>query len=80
MKKCILIAVLAIMILCMTGCNRQVFDTTWKFDRAIISMPDGSIIDGEVQSWRDYDGDQIQVKVNDATYLVHSNNIVLIAE
>jgi hypothetical protein len=41
-------------------------------------MPDGEIIEGQVESWRDFtDGDQIQVKVNDDVYLVHSSDIVL---
>lgn len=66
----------------LTGCgNKQFFDTTYTFDKAIISLPDGSIVSGQVQSWTDYeDGDQIQVKIGDTTYLVHSSNIVLIAE
>lgn len=66
----------------LSGCgNRQLFDTTYTFDRAIISMPDGSIISGTVSSWKDYeDGDQIQVVIDGTTYLVHSSNIVLMNE
>ena len=61
--------------------NRQIFDTTYTFDRAIISMPDGTVIEGKVQSWTDYeDGDQMQVKIDGKTYLVHSSDIALIAE
>lgn len=61
--------------------NRQFIDTTYTYDRAIISLPDGKVIDGEIQSWRDYDdGDQIQVTVDGKTYLVHSSNIVLITD
>lgn len=65
-----------------SGCgNRQLFDTTYTFDKAIISMPDGSVVSGKVSSWRDYeDGDQIQVVVDGVTYLVHSSNIVLMNE
>ena len=66
----------------MIGCeNKQVFDTTYSFNRAIIELPNGYIIDGEVESWKDFeDGDQIQVKLNGKVYLVHSSNIVLINE
>jgi ribosomal protein S1 len=65
----------------LTGCNKQLFDTTYSFDRAIISLPNGKIIEGKIDSWTDYeDGDQIQVKINGTTYLVHSSDIVLIAE
>lgn len=83
MKK-IIITVLALLMVTalLIGCsNKQLFDTTYSFDRAIISMPNGEIIEGKVTSWIDYkDGDQIQVKINGITYLVHSSNIVLIAE
>ena len=59
--------------------NRQIFDTTYRFDRAILSLPDGTVVSGKVDSWKDYeDGDQIQVKIKGTTYLVHSSNIVLI--
>ena len=79
MKK-ILAGVLVVgtVLLCSCG-NKQILDTTYKYDTAILSLPDGSIVSGEVQSWSDYDdGDQIQVKINGTTYLVHSVNIVLI--
>lgn len=80
MKKWI-ITVLSALALCLilAGCNKQVFDTTFSFDRAIISLPNGEVVSGEIQSWRDYeDGDQIQVKINGVTYLLHSSNVVLI--
>lgn len=70
-----------IMVISMVGWNKQLWDTTYTFDRAIISMPNGEVIDGKVTSWTDFeDGDQIQVKIDGKTYLVHSTNIVLISE
>lgn len=81
MKKIILVLMLIVMAAMMAGCNYTMFDTTWSFDRAIFTLPDGTIVDGKVQSWKDFEyGDQIQVRVNDVTYLVHSNNVVLMAE
>lgn len=84
MKKRILIGLttLGVAFGVLTGCgNIQLMDTTYTFDRAIISLPNGEIVEGEVQSWRDFeDGDQIQVKINDKQYLVHSSNVVMIAE
>ena len=63
----------------LSGCNKQMIDITYKFDRAIIQLPDGTVIDGKVQSWTDFeDGDQIQVKIDGVTYLVHSSDIALI--
>ncbi len=82
MKKIKMIVITLVMLLTMTACgNQQFIDTTYTFDRAVVCMPDGSVVDGKVDSWRDYpDGDQIQVKINGVTYLVHSSNIALIAE
>ena len=80
MKKWIRI-LLCCLLLCafLSGCNRQLVDLTYKFDRAIIELPNGEIIEGKVSSWRDFeDGDQIQVVVDGVTYLVHSSRVVLI--
>lgn len=83
MKK-IIVIVLALLMLTttLTSCgNKQWFDTTYKYDRAIISLPNGEVIDGKIDGWTDYeDGDQIQVKINGKTYLIHSSDVVLIAE
>lgn len=83
MKK-ILVAIimLTLMVTTLSSCgNKQVFDTTYKFDKAIISLPNGEIVEGNIDSWTDYeDGDQIQVKINGVTYLVHSSDVVLIKE
>jgi len=66
----------------MTGCgNRQMIDFTYNYKHAIISLPNGEIIEGEVDSWRDYeDGDQIQVTIGGVTYLVHAADAVLMTE
>lgn len=81
-KKIIAFSVIVVMLLSLCACgNKQLFDTTYKYDRAILSLPNGEIVDGRVSSWCDYaDGDQIQVVINGTTYLVHSTNIVLISK
>lgn len=77
----VLLALMFILAAVLSGCNRQIIDVTYSFDKAIISLPNGEIVEGKVDSWKDYDdGDQIQVKVNGITYLVHSENVVLISE
>ena len=80
MKKWIRIPLCCLMLCALlSGCNRQLVDLTYKFDRAIIELPNGEIIEGKVSSWRDFeDGDQIQVVVDGVTYLVHSSRVVLI--
>lgn len=82
MKKKLSIVISGIVLaLGLTGCNKQVIDLTYSYDRAIISLPNGEIVDGKVQSWTDYeDGDQIQVKIDGVTYLVHASQVVLISE
>lgn len=63
----------------LTACNRQLVDLTYAYDYAIIALPNGEVVEGTVHSWRDYeDGDQIQVRINDVTYLCHSSDVVLI--
>lgn len=81
---CFLLVMGVICALCfaLSGCgNRQMFDTTWTFERAIIFLPDGEKIEGPITSWNDYDNsDMIQVKIGDKVYLTHSSNIILISE
>ena len=85
MKKMIAIVLAAAIVLSlaatMTGCNKQMVDLTYSYEYAIISLPNGEVVEGKVSSWTDFeDGDQIQVKINGKTYLVHSSNIVLISD
>ena len=83
MKRIIIIVMLlALTALTLTACgNKQIIDMNNKFDRAIISLPNGAILEGKVQSWTDFeDGDQIQVKIDGKTYLVHSSNVALIVD
>lgn len=80
-NKRLLLLVVVLMSLLLVGCNKQLIDMTYSFDRAIISLPNGEIVEGKIQSWKDFDdGDQVQVKINEKTYLVHSTNVVLISE
>ena len=84
MKKlialCLVVLALAALLL-LPGCNKQVVDLTYSYERAIIALPNGEIVEGKVTSWTDFeDGDQIQVKIDGKTYLVHSSNVVLISD
>ncbi len=79
MKRITLALMLIVCTLLLASCgNMDSFNTVFTFHEAIISMPDGTVLRGKVQKWTDYqDGDQIQVKIDDVVYLVHSENIVL---
>ena len=84
MKKYIAIALAAVLligVLILAGCNKQLVDLTYSYEYAIIGLPNGEVVEGRVSSWTDFeDGDQIQVKIDGKTYLVHSSNIVLISD
>ena len=84
MKKIIalLLAVIALLsALILSGCNKQMVDLTYSYEYAIIGLPNGEVVEGKVSSWTDYeDGDQLQVKIDGKTYLVHSSNVVLISK
>lgn len=83
MNKKLLAAILALgMALSLAGCgNRQMIDLTYSYKYAIISLPNGEIVEGKVDSWKDFeDGDQIQVTIDGVTYLVHSTDAVLMTE
>lgn len=78
MKKILTVCVSALtVIMLMTGCNKQVVDLTYSYSWAQLKMPDETIVEGKLNSWDDYEGDQLQVKIDGVTYLVHSSNVVL---
>ena len=73
---------LLLLVACLcSGCNKQLLDLTYSYDYAIISLPNGEVVEGKVSSWKDFDdGDQIQVVIEGKTYLVHSEDVVLISD
>lgn len=81
MKKLTALISMLILVLALTGCNKQMVDLTYSYERAILSLPNGEVVEGKVSSWTDFeDGDQIQVRIDGKTYLIHSSNIVLISD
>ena len=75
------VLLLTVSALVFAGCNKQMVDLTYSYEYAIIGLPNGEVVEGKVTSWTDFeDGDQIQVKIDGKTYLVHSSNVVLISE
>ena len=84
MKKLLALMLVVIVVLStalLSGCNKQMLDLTYSYEYAILSLPNGEVVEGKVSSWTDYeDGDQLQVRIDGKTYLVHSANVVLISE
>lgn len=82
-KKIIAMLITTVMCMCLcAGCgNKDLFDTNYTYNRAIIQLQNGEIVEGKVDNWTDYtDGDQIQVQIDGTVYLVHSSNVDLIHE
>lgn len=51
MKKCIAVFLVTIVMSALCGCNRQMVDLTYSYDYAQIKMPDGTIVEGKLDSW-----------------------------
>ena len=80
MKKVIIASILSTLLL--TSCNQQIFDTTYKFDKAIIKISEEKTIEVNIQTWGDYENsDTIQITdINGKVYLTHYSNVILIKE
>ncbi len=77
MKK---ILILCLMVLLLTGCNKQIIDLDYTYDKAICNY-DGDKFTLKIDKWTDYeDGEQFQIKSNGKTYLVSANKCYLIDE
>lgn len=85
MKKIVCLALILVLALTLTACkigNRQVgWDTTQTFKWAIIRLGNGELIEGTVESWRDFnEGDEVQLTIKGVTYLTHYSNVILTTE
>ena len=77
MKK-IILTILAVATLALTGCNKTVLDLTYKFKKVHVFETQQCY---EINSWKDYEGDQIQVSIKGyGKVLFHSNQIALIED
>ena len=83
MKKFIAVILALVMSLSLVACgNKDMWDTVYTFDYAIIRIANGDVVEGEVVTWNDYEGDSIQVTIKtddgELTYLTHICNVTLI--
>lgn len=76
MKK---LLVLSVVILLLTGCNKQILDLDYDYDKAVCNY-NGEKFTLEIDKWTDYEGEQLQIKSNGKTYLLSANNCYLISE
>lgn len=63
-----------------TDVSRSCVDMAWRYDYAMIRMPDGSVIQGTLEAWKNFhNSDTIQLKIDGKIYLTHYKNVVLIS-
>jgi hypothetical protein len=84
MRKVIAAILVLLVALVLIGCNYSgydFYDTPYHFNRAMISMPDGTILNVQIAKWSDAEGEQLTITAKDGTrYLVSSYNCVLIED
>ena len=63
----------------LAGCNKDIWQTDYEFKKAIVKLPNGEIVEGEVEEWTSYrEKPMVKVKIKGGKqYLGHSNNIIL---
>lgn len=59
--------------------QEMIVEADYEFTKVIVKLPNGEIVEGEVEEWTTYDAkDMVKVKIKGGKqYLGHSNNIVL---
>ena len=72
-KKVAAIALASILSTTTTGCdsNYTMIDTKLTYNKAII-FRENSVTIVEIESWKDYEGEQFQIKTKDGAYIVTS--------
>lgn len=82
-KKSILLSLLLLPLLAACSSsetsNKEIFTDIYKFNYAQIKLVNGSIIEGEVDTWSNGDkNDTIRVTLKDGkSYLTHASNVIL---
>lgn len=77
MKKKITAVLICTAILGLTGCGGSV-DTTNRYEYAIIKLPDGQIVTGDVNSKMVHSSGMLSIEIDGDMYYTHGANVVLI--
>lgn len=83
MKKLLPALIIISALFAFTACgNKDIIDTVYTYDYALVEMPGGEVVKLDIKKWRDYsDGEQLQIITPDGTvYLVSSINCVLVKQ
>lgn len=80
----ILFIILYLFAICMCSCssinmsNKSISDN--PYTHAIISLPDGSIVSGELDDYTFLSYDRCIVTIDGTQYMLHMNNVTLMCE
>lgn len=78
MKKLLVMAIITATML--VGCNRSIVDTNYMFNKAYIDFGD-RVVEVDVKSWSDSDGEDITIVAKDGTvYMCSYMNCVMVKE
>lgn len=80
MRKRIALALVMVIaaLLLASCCNKDSLNSVDTYYEAVIGMPDGTVVCGEVQTWNRHSYcDILKVKIDGVTYVVHSSDVVL---
>ena len=75
--KLLIILIFPIVFLC--GCNYNPIDLDYYYDKAICNY-DGDKFELKIDSWNDYEGEQIQILSNGNVYLISANHCYLVSK
>lgn len=77
MKKVWILSII-VLLLC-SGCNYDIIDLNYDFDTVVCSYGEDHF-ELEIDSWTDYDGEQIQVESDGKVYLLSANKCYMISK
>lgn len=73
------IIILAAILFCCTGCNKQVFDFEYTFDTVHIYETGKCYKIKKIKKWKDFEDDQLQFVLEDDTVIVvHSTDCAMV--
>ncbi len=79
MKKKIFSLGIILSIILLTGCNKDIWDTQYTFDRIVCNY-NGEKFELKIDKWTDYEGEQLQIKSDGKVYLLSANYCYMVAE
>lgn len=71
-KKLVALAVIGSLTWTLTGCNYDLIDTKYAYNKAVI-LGDNCATIVNVKKWHDYDGEQIQIETSDGFCFITSS-------